>query len=374
MKRQKRFAALLLAAAVCVGMVGCGDGGDKGSAGAGASDQGQDAGAEAAGADKATGTEAGGSGGPAGGGDSSWPGDTVSLYVPATAGGGTDMAARLFSQGMAEVNGANYIVVNDTTGGGSVAAEQVRNASPDGLTLLAYHTGLCTSIASGQYAHGLDEFQMLGLFITEPEFASAGVFVPGNSQFNTLEELVDYAKEHPGELLSGIQQGSSSQLITAMLEKSLEIESTYVDVGSNADKVTALMGNQIDWVMMNTTGNDQYVKSGDLKCLMQFGIVGCERADIFPDVPTLGEIYPEVDKSMPRLSNIGYIAGPLGMSEADIAEISRVIKGAVETATVQDGYAQMGMVVEYYTVEDAAAVIAEQQEAYIEAYKLVNGQ
>ena len=119
-------------------------------------------------------------------GGSNWPTDTVSFYVPAKAGGGTDMTARVFLQGINEVHPGNYIVVNDVTGGGTVAAENVRNAKPDGLNLLAYHTGLCTSIASGQYAHDLSEFTICGMFITVPDEATGGLFVPGNSKFDKL--------------------------------------------------------------------------------------------------------------------------------------------------------------------------------------------
>lgn len=350
----KKFFAAMTAAAMALSLAACG------SSASSASSQSEAASESSSTAAAAT-------------GESSWPSDTVSLYIPAKAGGGTDMLGRLFAQGMSEVNGGNYIIVNDVTGGGTVAAETVRNADPDGLNLLMYHTGLCTSIASGQYSHTLDEFQILGLFITEPEEASGAIFVPGNSPYNTLEELIADAKAHPGEQLVGIQQGSSSQLITGLLMQAFGIECTTVDAGSNADKVTALMGNQLDWVMMNTTGNDQYVESGDLKCLMQFGVVDCTRSSLFPDVPTLDEIDPEMSAALPRLSNIGYIAGPKGMSEADIAEIHRVIKGAIETDTVQDGYKQMATVVEYVPIDEAEAILKEQQEAYNEAYALVNG-
>ena len=128
-------------------------------------------------------------------GGSNWPTDTVSFYVPAKAGGGTDMTARVFLQGINEVHPGNYIVVNDVTGGGTVAAENVRNAKPDGLNLLAYHTGLCTSIASGQYAHDLSEFTICGMFITVPDEATGGLFVPGNSKFDKLEDLIAYGKK-----------------------------------------------------------------------------------------------------------------------------------------------------------------------------------
>ena len=58
---------------------------------------------------------------------SSWPGGTVQLYVPAAAGGGSNMIARVFAQAMSEETGGTFVVVNDATGGGSVAAETVRN-------------------------------------------------------------------------------------------------------------------------------------------------------------------------------------------------------------------------------------------------------
>ena len=120
----------------------------------------------------------------------------------------------------------NYIVVNDVTGGGTVAAENVRNAKPDGLNLLAYHTGLCTSIASGQYAHDLSEFTICGMFITVPDEATGGLFVPGNSKFDKLEDLIAYGKEHPGELMAGMQNGSSTQLIEVLFEKEFDFQAT----------------------------------------------------------------------------------------------------------------------------------------------------
>lgn len=350
----KKLLSFATAAALCIALVACGS---------------SSATSSAASAAKST----AGSTAEATTGTSSWPTDTVSMYVPAKAGGGTDMLGRIFIQGMSEVNGGNYIVVNDTTGGGSVAAETVRNAKPDGLNLLMYHTGLCTSIASGQYAHTLDEFAICGLFITEPDEATGALFVPANSPFNTIEELVEYAKANPGELMSGIQQGSSTQLIEGLFEKTLGFETTMVDAGSNADKVTALMGNQIDFCFMNTTGNDQYVKSGDLKCLVQWGKVGATPSSLFPDVPLLSDAYPEEDAAMPRLSNIGYIAGPKTMSDEDINAVNEVIKAAADTKTVKDGYAQMATTVEYYPIDEAVALLDEQQAAYNEAYAIVNG-
>ena len=99
------------------------------------------------------------------------------------------------------------------------------------------------------------------------------------------------------------------------------------------------MGNQIDYCFMNTTGNDQYVQSGDLKCLVAWGGKGCKRSSIIPDTPTLEEIYP--DENMPRLDMYGYIAGPAGMSDELVQTINDAIKEAVETDTVKEGYKKL---------------------------------
>lgn len=281
------------------------------------------------------------------------------------------LTARVFLQGINEVHPGNYIVVNDVTGGGTVAAENVRNAKPDGLNLLAYHTGLCTSIASGQYAHDLSEFTICGMFITVPDEATGGLFVPGNSKFDKLEDLIAYGKEHPGELMAGMQNGSSTQLIEVLFEKEFDFQATMVDAGSNADKVTALMGNQIDYCFMNTTGNDQYVQSGDLKCLVAWGGKGCKRSSIIPDTPTLEEIYP--DENMPRLDMYGYIAGPAGMSDELVQTINDAIKEAVETDTVKEGYKKLATTVEWVSPADSVEILQQCQNAYNEAYALTQG-
>ena len=348
---KKRILSILLSVTLCLTLAACGGSKPAETAEKPAAEQAQSA--EKAEPAEQTGTA------------SDWPSDTVSLYVPAKAGGGTDLMARLFAQGLAESTGGNFIVVNDVTGGGTVAAETVRNDKSDGLNLLAYHSGLCSAIASGQYAHSLDEFTLIGAFISVPPEASGAIFVPGNSPFNTLQDLVDYAKDHPDELVTGVQNGSASQLIWGVIENELGISCTKVEAGSNADKVTALMGNQLDVVFMNTTGNQQYVESGDLKALAVCG--GTERSPLMPDAPLLTELgYEDV-----HLNNIGYIAGPKDMDPATVSAISEAMKAATENAAVQEGYKKLAAVVEWVSPEEITEMMKTEQENYNAAYELV---
>ncbi len=73
--------------------------------------------------------------------ESNWPQKDVQIIVPANAGGGTDIVARIVAAYLAEATGKNFTVVNQSSGSGLVAYETVRNAKPDGSTLLFWHTG-----------------------------------------------------------------------------------------------------------------------------------------------------------------------------------------------------------------------------------------
>lgn len=354
---KKRVLALLLAGAMCLGLTACG--GDKPN----------EASKDPEGTTSSA-PEGGGSG------ESNWPTDTVTMYVPATAGGGTDVMGRLFADAMKDVNGANYIIVNDTSGNGTVPCETVRNAKPDGLNLLMYHSAMLSAFATGNYDHGIEDFQVLGLFVTpNMDVASNGIYVPKDSPFNTFEELVEYAKANPGELVNGVQNAGNAHFMGCLMEEGIGYKTTFVDAGANVDRITALMGGQLDMSLIPSMTAAAYVESGDLKCLCTIGsAAGCDRDPNHPDIPTLGEVNKEWDESFTRLDLICFVAGPKGMSQADIDEIHRVIKGAVESSTVQDGYAKMGTVVEYKTVEEATQWLNDIQAAMMEAAPMVVGQ
>lgn len=354
---KKRMLALLLAGAMCLSLAACGN-----------ADKPSDSSKAPAGTNS-TAPEGGDS-------ESSWPTDTVTMYVPATAGGGTDVMARLFVQAMGEVNGANYIVVNDTSGNGTVPCETVRNATPDGLNLLMYHSTMLSNFATGNYDHGIEDFQVLGLFTTaNTETATSGIYVSKDSPFNTFEELVEYAKANPGELINAVQNTGMTHFMTCLMEEGIGYKTTIVDAGANVDRVTALMGGQVDVSLIPSVTAAPYVESGDLKCLCTLGAVaGIGRDTNHPDVPTLGEINKEWDESFTRVDAICFIAGPKGMAQADIDEIHRVIKGAVESSTVQDGYAKMGSVVVYKTIDESVQWLSDVQSAFVKAAPMVVGQ
>lgn len=296
--------------------------------------------------------------------ESKWPSGTITLNVPATAGGGTDMIVRVFAQAMNEATGQNFVVVNDASGNGTVVAEKVRNEKPDGTNLFVANTGLCGYIASGAYQKSFDDFAMLGL-ITTPGKESNGIFVSAKSEYQTLDDLIKFAKDHPDELLCGVQTSGAGHFSWLLAEKGFDISSTIVDCGGSADRITNLIGGMIDVSILPITGASQYVESGDLRCL---AITGAQESDLIPGVKTIeAQGFSEIDLPMCCV-----LLGPKDMSDADKEKIDSVLKTACENQTLQDGYKKMGVEWVYQTPEEAAVFVSEIQAMYNEAYKLMN--
>ena len=294
---------------------------------------------------------------------STWPSGTVQLYVPASAGGGTDMIARIFAKGMSDATGANFVVINDATGGGTVAMETVRNAKPDALNLYLGHTGQCGMMATGQYDHTYDDFQMLGT-ITVPGVETNCIVVNKDVEANTLEELIEAAKAEPGKYLTGVQANGNRHFMQMLFQQATGTEFTIVDCGGVADTITNLVGGMVDMAIVPITNAKQYVEAGDMKAL---AITGDQKSEAMPDVPTLKELGIESCE----LSTISLLCGPQGVSADDVAKINETMKTVLENQDIIDQYHQMQMEAGYNTPDDSAALVGEVQDLYNQAASLM---
>ena len=291
---------------------------------------------------------------------STWPSTTVNLYLPATAGGGTDMIGRVFADTISKLTGESFIVVNDTTGGGTVATEQIRNAKPDGENLLITNTAFCRSIADGSYPYSLDQFTCLGALSTQG-VESGGIYVSAASEFETLDDLIAYAKENT--LIVGVN-GTGGMATQVMFDDQVGIATNMVDAGSDADRVTSLIGGNIQAAYLNTISAKAYVESGDLRCLV---IGGKDKSEFLPDVPTMTELGYE--PFVPDMSLL--LMGPLGMDPNDVAKAASLLEQCCADAELQESYAKLATEWVYKTPEETLEIIAVAQDAADEAYNLL---
>ena len=127
--------------------------------------------------------------------------------VPWSAGGDTDFHARTLGQYLEKELGVSVTVVNTTGGGGSVASTEVKNSDPDGYTFLAFDTAMALNHASGITDFGGEAFDPVAII-----GKSCGEFLvtQGDAPYDTIPELIEYTKAHPGEVRMAANTGATS--------------------------------------------------------------------------------------------------------------------------------------------------------------------
>ncbi|HPY42741.1 MAG TPA: tripartite tricarboxylate transporter substrate binding protein [Clostridia bacterium] len=205
-----------------------------------------------------------------------WPEKAITIVVPFGSGGDSDYNARIMAKYLTEELGVTVVVENITGSGGSIGSASVKDARPDGYTVLQNHNALMISRANGISDFGLEAFELVGITAANPGDVIA---VASSTGITTLQELVDASKEKKMTIATNI--GATTQVSSFMLGQFANL--TQVDVGGISDKVVALLGGHVD-IIVGPYGNIKpYEESGEFNVL---GVTAQERALTFPEIPT----------------------------------------------------------------------------------------
>jgi len=265
---------------------------------------------------------------------SKWPTGSVQFYVPANAGGGTDLAARIFTTWLNDRTGKGMVVTNQSEGSGQVATANVANAKPNGATLLLSHTGSLISAATGTISTDLVNGMTTLAFI--PTVTNYCLVVNSKSDIQTIDDLIAKAKAEPGKVTFGVALGAGTHMMAANFAKDAGIEFNYVESGSDTEKVAALAGGHIIATLVNPNNAKQFSDSGDVRCLATIGS-SADRADVFPDIPSLKELgYEHCTFSVDFV-----LWGPKDMEPADVQKIHDLIAEASEDPAVREQMANL---------------------------------
>jgi tripartite-type tricarboxylate transporter receptor subunit TctC len=217
------------------------------------------------------------------GGD--YPNDSITIVVPFSAGGPTDTVTRLIAEPMAAELGVEIVVQNVEGAGGTVAAEQVANAEPDGYTVLMHHIGMSTAptLYPDLPYDPVEDFEPIGLVTEVP------MTIIGSPSFepNTMEELLAYVEENIDEVTyanAGI--GAASQLCGLLFETATGLDLTEVPYDGTGPAMDDLLGDQVDFMCDQTTNTTENILSGAVKA---YGVTTPERIEALPEVPTTEE-------------------------------------------------------------------------------------
>lgn len=216
-------------------------------------------------------------------GKEQFPSKQITIVVPYSPGGASDMTARIFAAELEKVVEKPVIVSNKTGASGSIGLEFVKNSDPDGYTIAFMPVESTMINALGFTDLTTDDFKFIGRAMTIP----AAVTVRKDSPFNTLQELLDYAVANPGELKTGNSgTGSIWHVAAAQLEQACGAKFTHVPFEGGAPAVAALLGENIDLVTVSPSEVKSAVDGGELKIL---AVLGDKRSSSFPDIQTASE-------------------------------------------------------------------------------------
>ncbi|AZQ68303.1 tripartite tricarboxylate transporter substrate binding protein [Silicimonas algicola] len=266
---------------------------------------------------------------------SAWPDRPVTIVVPFSPGGATDITARLVADTMSDRFGQPFVVENRTGAAGNIGVEAVVNAEPDGYTFLFATQGTMTV---NPHIYDLPYDPLTDLTPVSQTFSvDHFVAVLPSLGVSDLAGFIAMAKEKPGELSYGSAGvGSFLHLTTVMLEEGAGIELNHVPYDGSAAARTDLLAGNIDMVMDSVPSALGQIESGSVLAL---AITGGTRNSAVPDVPTMAEA--GVDGY--AISSWGGLMAPKGTDPEIVETLSNAVQEAYATDAIQAAFAELGL-------------------------------
>jgi len=217
-----------------------------------------------------------------------YPAKPVRVIVGFAPGGATDIVARMFAQKVGESLGRSFVVENRPGGGGVTATMLVRNAAPDGYTLLAV-SGTYTITPAISKSLPYDTLKDL-LPISLVNQSPFVVVVHPSLPTRTIGDLVALAKAQPGKLDYGSAgQGSNVHLAVELFNSLAKVKLAHVPYKGTGQALIDLMAGQVQLTVANILSGLPYAKSGKLRAL---AVTSERRARAMPDLPSVAETVP----------------------------------------------------------------------------------
>lgn len=264
-----------------------------------------------------------------------FPDKPLTLLVPFGPGGIADLTARAVAEHMARTLGQAVVVENKPSAGSIVASQAAANARPDGHTLLLMSNGNAVSVGLFKKLP-YDPVKDFAPVSTIGSF-DIGLFVPANSRFATLKDLLAFAKAQPGKLNVGtIAVGSTQHLAAKLFETVAGVDALVVPYKGSPAVITALRAGEIDLAFEIVGPMLPQVQAGAVKVL---AVSSDRRNAALPDVPTV----IQAGVAGYNVASWNAIAVPAATPPAVIEVLNRAVREAVGSAEVQGKLGKLGM-------------------------------
>jgi tripartite-type tricarboxylate transporter receptor subunit TctC len=280
----------------------------------------------------------------------SYPTRPVHIIVGFSAGGATDVYARLIGQWLSHRLGQQFIVENRAGAGGNLATEAVIKAVPDGYTLLmcAANDAVNPAFYSNLNFNFIRDIapvaritRGMGVLVVHPSFTA-----------KTVPEFIGLAKANPGRIVvasSGI--GSAQHLYLELFKVTAGVDMLHVPYRGGGPALVDLLGGQVP-VMFDTLATSvEHIKSGRLRAL---AVTDVKRSEVLPEVPTVGEFLPGYEATA-----WSGVCAPRNTPAGVIDRLNREINAGLYDPNIRGRLTDLGVVPMPMTAMDFGKFIAE---------------
>lgn len=274
-----------------------------------------------------------------------YPSKSLTCIVPWAAGGSSDVSVRLIASVIPGYLGQGIVVDNQPGGSAIPGTQAMADAEPDG-----YHIGMNTNASFilrpllTEVTYKMDDFTFICGFANQRTV----IAVPADSPFQTINDLIDYAKANPGKLkFAGSNVASGQHLVGAYLAKEIGSEFVHYPTSGGAESVTVLLGHNADFGIFQAGEGLSAYKGGQIRylCLMDD-----TKSTTTPDVPLIGECIPELAKCFVPYSSV--LVCPKDVPADIVAKLREAMQGVCKDEAFLKLCSNNGIEVQYTDGDD----------------------
>jgi tripartite-type tricarboxylate transporter receptor subunit TctC len=292
-----------------------------------------------------------------------YPTRPARLIVPAPAGGGYDIVARLISQFLSERLGAPFIVDNRPGAGGNIGTEAVVRASADGYTLL---------LVAAANAINATLYEKLNFnFIRDIAPVATIVGVPNvmvvhpSVSARTVPEFIAHAKANPGKLnMASAGNGTTPHLAGELFKMMAGVNMVHVPYRGGGPALTDLLGGQVQVYFGPMPPSIEHIRSGKLRAL---GVTSARRSQALPDIPSVSDFVPGYEAS--QWYGIGV---PKNTLSEIIDKLNKEINAGLADSKMKARLADLGGTPLVGSPADFSRLIAEDTEKWAKVIRAAN--
>jgi tripartite-type tricarboxylate transporter receptor subunit TctC len=263
-----------------------------------------------------------------------YPSNSVKVVVPFAAGSSTDMIGREVARVLSEGLHQSFVIENRPGAQSTIGSAEVARAKPDGYTMLI---GSTTSIAAAPFLLKKIPYKPLTDLIPVARIGAVPfvLVVRSNLPVKTTEELIAYAHKNPGKLSWGYAN-AANQGAAAMMTYTSKMEASPIPYTSVPQMVIDMLGDRLDFGIIDTTNAAPQIASGKLRAL---AVTSGEPLQQLPNVPTLG-------KTLQGYELLGWygVYVPANTPKSVIDTLAKVLIKGMDTDAYKTHLASAGLI------------------------------